>query len=68
MENIIYDMIASAYRHHDYEMAVMAYKLMSEFAVTVNCPSNWRDIGEVMAEEYNGNDWIEENCKLYEFR
>ena len=68
MENIIDDMIASAYRHHDYEMAAMVYKLMSEFAVTANCPSNWRDIGEVMAGKYNGNDWIEENCKLYEFR
>lgn len=68
MENIIDDMITSAYRHNDYEMASMVYKLMYKFADTVNCPSNWRDIGEVMAEKYNGNNWIEENCKLYEFR
>lgn len=68
MKNIIDDMIESAYRHNDEEMAVMAYKLMSKFAITANCPSNWRDIGEDMAEKYSDNDWIEENCKLYEFR
>lgn len=35
--------------------------------VTINCPSNWRDIGEELAEEYKGNDWVMENCKLYEY-
>lgn len=67
MENIIDDMIASAERHKDYETAAFAYKLMAKFAATVNCPSDWRGIGERMAEKYNGNDWIEENCKLYDF-
>ena len=67
MENIIEDMISSAYRHKDYEMAAFAYKLMSEMASTFNCPSNWRDIGERMAGKFQGNDWIEDNCKLYDF-
>ena len=67
MENIIEDMISSAYRHKDYEMAAMAYKLMSELATTCNAPSNWRRIGENMAEKFKGNEWIEEECKLEEF-
>lgn len=67
MENIIRDMIWAAWRHKDYEMATQAYELMSEFARTYNCPSDWRDIGENMAAEFQGYDWIEENCKLYEF-
>lgn len=67
MENIIQDMIWAAWRHHDYEMAAQAYKLMCEFARTLNCPSNWREIGSRMAAEFQGNEWVEENCKLYEF-
>lgn len=67
MENIIRDMISAVYRHGDREMATHAYKIMSEFARTINCPSNWRSIGEKMAEEFSGNDWIEEYCLLYEF-
>lgn len=67
MENIIQDMIWAAWRHHDCEMAAQAYKLMFEFARTANCPSNWREIGSRMAAEFQGNEWVEENCKLYEF-
>lgn len=67
MENIIEDMISAAYRHNDREMATQAYKLMSEFARTVNCPSDWRDIGKKMAAHFQGNVWIEKNCKLYDF-
>ena len=67
MENIMLDMIEAAYRHNDYEMAAHAYKLMAEFSRTVNCPSNWRSIGEKMAEKFSGNAWIMENCRLYDF-
>lgn len=68
MEKIIEDMITSAYRHKDYEMAAFAYQLMAEMARTFNCPSNWQDIGENMADSFSGVDWIEDNCKLYDFR
>ena len=67
MENIIEDMIFAAWRHEDREMATHAYKLMSKFADTINCPSSWRNIGSKMAEKFKGNEWIEENCLLYEF-
>lgn len=67
MEKIIEEMIWRAWRHRDYEMAAMAYKIMGEFAVTINCPSNWRSIGEKMAKKFKGNAWIEENCVLSDF-
>lgn len=67
MKEIIKNMIEDASIHHDYELAEHVYKLLSEFAITFNCPSNWRDLGEQFAEEYAGNDWIMENCKLWDF-
>lgn len=50
-----------------YNLAEIAEKLIAEMALTINCPSNWRNIGEELAEEYNGNNWVIENCKLYEY-
>ena len=67
MKEIIKNMIEDASIHHDYELAEHVYKLLSEFAITFNCPSNWRDLGEQFAEEYAGNDWTMENCKLWDF-
>lgn len=67
MEELIRNMIDDAYKHHDYELADYAYRLLSQLANTINCPSNWRDLGEQFAEEYSGNDWIVDNCKLWFF-
>lgn len=72
MEYIIEDMIWSAWRHNDREMATFAYKLMRKFATTINCPSDWRCIGEQIAKRYGYdkglmNEWVFENCKLYDF-
>lgn len=67
MKEIIKEMVINANNHHDFELAESVYKLLSELAGTFNAPSNWRDIGEELAEEFNGNDWIMDNCRLYEF-
>jgi len=67
MEKIIDDMINAAYQNNNYEMAEQAYQIIGMFAITINCPSNWRDIGEKMLEKYQDNNWIVENCKLYAF-
>lgn len=67
MENIIRDMIVYANLHHNEDMAGAVYELLSQFAQTFNCPSNWIDLGEQMAQEYAGNDWVMENCKLWNF-
>lgn len=67
MEDIIRKMLDNVNKYHDEEMANMVYELLSQFASTFNCPSNWRDLGERLANEYAGNDWIIENCKLWDF-
>lgn len=67
MEKIIRDMIVSADLNRDEDMANAVYELLSQFAQTFNCPSDWRDLGEQMAQEYAGNDWVIENCKLWDF-
>lgn len=67
MEDIIKDMITYANDHHDYEMADFAYRIMDKMQRTFNCPSNWHDIGENMKNDFAGNDWIEENCKMWDF-
>lgn len=67
MEKIIDDMINTAYQNNNYEMAEYTYQIICMFAITINCPSNWRDIGKMMAEKYKNNYWIMEYCKLYVF-
>ena len=41
--------------------------LINEFATTYNCPSNWRNIGEELAEEYKDNIDIYEALHLWEY-
>ena len=48
-------------------LADIAKNLIDEMSSAMNCPSNWRDIGEELAEEYRGDGWVMENCKLYEY-
>ena len=71
MEYIIEDMIRSAWRHNSREMATFAYKLMCKFATTINCPSDWRCIGENIAKKYGGDSpvdkWVSATCGLDEF-
>ena len=50
-----------------YNLAEIAGNLIIEMACTINCISTWQNIGEELAEEYKGNEWVVENCKLYEF-
>lgn len=70
MKNIVKSIIKTAQEcknsgNHDtaFNLADIAKNLIDEMAVTINCPCNWRDIGE----EYQGNDWVMDNCRLYEY-
>ena len=72
MENIIKHMIEKAENYYEngnpdaaYELIVYARELIDEFATTHNCPSNWRDIGEELAEEYTEGSWVYENLELW---
>ena len=38
---------------------------MEELADTINCPSNWRNIGEQLAQKYKDNDWVYSYMQLY---
>lgn len=62
MEYIIEDMILSAYRHDDREMATFVYKLLFEMSVSYH-----ESIGKKMAEKFSGWKWIMDNCNLYDF-
>lgn len=74
MKNIVKSIIKTAQEcknsgNHDtaFNLADIAKNLIDEMAVIINCPCNWRDIGEELAEEYQGNDWVMDNCRLYEY-
>ena len=67
MKKIIEEMIEYAEKNHDCEVANMVNELLSKFAYTSNCPSNWRNLGKELSEENKENEWIMENCKLYDF-
>ena len=74
MKNIVKSIIETAQECKDggnydaaFSLADIAKNLIDEMAGTINCPSNWRDIGEELAEEYQSDDWGMENCKLYEY-
>lgn len=58
MFEIICGMIELAHESMDWEMIEQIVKLIRELATTVNCPSNWRDIGERLANKYREQDEI----------
>lgn len=68
MKENIKRMIKYAEQNNDYELADIIREILSELADTINCPSNWRNIGEELAEEYSDNDWVTDNCCLYDFK
>lgn len=67
MYDVIKRMIIRAEENNDFDLADDVYEILSELAGTFNAPSNWRDVGEELAEEFSNNNWVMDNCKLYEF-
>lgn len=67
MFEIICDMIELAAESKDYEMTDKISDLISEFARTINCPSNWRDIGERLADKYRENTDIYDSFNLIDY-
>ena len=74
VENIIREMIEKA-RYYDSlenydearEMLYFVRDLIQQMATTINCPSNWRDIGTELAEEYKDNSWIFDELELWNY-
>lgn len=67
MYEIIKNMIEIAKKNKDYEQAENIKNLIDEMADTINCPFEWRDIGENLFKEYQSDDWVLDNCMLYEY-
>lgn len=71
MKKTIKNLIAIAEQTEDLNIQEAILKevayLIYVFATTINCPSNWRDIAEELAEEYKDNNDIYEALQLYEY-
>lgn len=67
MEQTIRNMINQAETEENYSLIEYARQIVDELATTINCPSNWRDIGEKLAEEYDSDSWVYENMELWNY-
>lgn len=68
MLEIIKRMVRRAEEERDEVLAEDIKALISTMAQTINCPSNWRDIGETLEKEYDceDDDWVYEHLALWE--
>ena len=60
-------MINEAERNEDYNLIEYVKDLILKFANTINCPSNWRNIGETLAEVYDANNWVYVELELWNY-
>lgn len=75
MKETIKDMIEKAIWYYEqidrvdeaYELIRFVRELIDKFAETINCPSNWRSIGEELAEEYKDNSWVFDELELWNY-
>lgn len=67
MYEIIKNMIDDAETNKDCNILSYVKDLLYKLAGTFNCPSNWRNIGERLAKEYDPDSWVYEELKLWEY-
>lgn len=75
MKETIKDMIEKAIYYMDelgnkdeaLELIRFVRDLISKFSQTINCPSNWRDIGTELAEEYKESGWVFDELELWNY-
>lgn len=67
MGETIRELIMEADDERNYDLIRSAKDILDEFALTCNCPSDWRCIGAVLAGEYPEESWVYENLELYNF-
>lgn len=71
MKEIIKNLINIAEKTKDIDMQLEILdevkNLIYELARTINCPSNWRDIAEELAEEYADNNFVYESLQLWDY-
>lgn len=71
MKDTIIAMIELAEKNEDYELMDYIRNIIEELTSTINCPSNWRDIGTELAEKYSkkygSEQWIYETLQLWDY-
>ena len=67
MKDTIKEMIAQAEDEGNFELICWIKEILNEFALTFNCPSNWRDLGTELEREYPKDSWVYENLELNDF-
>lgn len=67
MEQTIRNMINQAETEENYSLIEYAKQIVDELATTINCSSNWRSIGEKLADEYDSDSWVYENMELWNY-
>ena len=65
MEDIIFDMVEKAVETEDWDLLEYTRRIVDTFADTINCPCNWRDIGEKLAKKYSDNSFVYNSMMLY---
>lgn len=68
MEQTIRLMIEQAETEENYSLIEYVRQLINEFANTINCPDEWRNIGEELAKEYSGNTWVYDELELRNYK
>lgn len=75
MEQIIIDMVEKAIYYNEnlnfideaYDLLKFVRDLIEQMASTINCPSNWRDIGEMLMEKYKDNKMVYNELQLWNY-
>lgn len=68
MEDIIRAMIYQAEIENNYSLINYAKQIVDELASTFNAPSNWRNIGEELADEYDETDWVYDQMEFWNYK
>ena len=67
MGTTIREMIMEADDERNFDLIRSVKDILDEFAVTCDCPPDWRCIGAELAREYPEDSWVYENLELYNF-
>lgn len=67
VEETIRNMIVQAEQEENYSLIEYAKQIVDELAGTINAPSNWKDIGEKLAKEYDCSTWVYEEMELWNY-
>lgn len=67
MGETIRELIMEADDERNFDLIRSVKDILDEFALTCNCPSDWRYIGVELAKEYPEDSWVYECLELYNF-